>query len=352
MRAAPSAREAAVRGWWFGAGFLLAALYWLAPEIGPGLLLVADRGRRRCGPASPSRPGRCCARRSALPRALAALIVLPSYWLVIEWIRSWQALGGPWAVLGVSQWQHPALLALAAVGGVWLVSFAIVAANTGIVIVLVSGRIRLRVLGAVATAVVIAAGPVAFALTPAAPVAGHVTIALVQAGVQPARSHQPDASLRLTEAFARSGGARGDHPDLIVWGESSVGFNLGTDPGALARIEALSARMHAEILVNQDSYHGGKHTKVAVPCRSARDPRRVRQDAAGAIRRVHPVPRPAVLAHLDQQGRDGEHDARHRRAQPGSEPAGRPAADHRGADLLRVRVPRHVAGWMPTTARR
>jgi apolipoprotein N-acyltransferase len=263
MRAAPSAREAAVRGWWFGAGFLMAVLYWLAPEIGPGLLLVAIvvgvlwTGVAVAAWALLRRP-------VSVPRALAALIVLPSYWLVIEWIRSWQALGGPWAVLGASQWQHPALLALAAVGGVWLVSFAIVAANTGIVIALVSGRIWLRVLGAVATAVVIAAGPVAFALTPAAPVARHVTIALVQAGVQPARSHQPDASLRLTEALARPGGARGDHPDLIVWGESSVGSNLGTDPGGLARIEALSARMHADILVNQDSYQGGKHTKVAV----------------------------------------------------------------------------------------
>jgi len=41
MRAAPSAREAAVRGWWFGVGFLLASLYWLAPNLGPGLLLLA-----------------------------------------------------------------------------------------------------------------------------------------------------------------------------------------------------------------------------------------------------------------------------------------------------------------------
>jgi apolipoprotein N-acyltransferase len=41
MLAAPTRREAAVRGWWFGAGYLLAALYWLAPNLGPGLLLVA-----------------------------------------------------------------------------------------------------------------------------------------------------------------------------------------------------------------------------------------------------------------------------------------------------------------------
>src|ERR1700689_4745932 len=60
------------------------------------------------------------------PRALAALVVVPSCWLLTEWLRSWQALGGPWAVFGVSQWQHPAVLALAAVGGVWLISFVLV----------------------------------------------------------------------------------------------------------------------------------------------------------------------------------------------------------------------------------
>ena len=95
-------------------------------------------------------------------------MVVPSYWLVIEWIRSWQGFGGPWALLGASQWQHPAVLALAAVGGVWLVSFAIVAANTGIVILLAAARIQVRAVGAAAAAVVVAAGPAAFALMPAA----------------------------------------------------------------------------------------------------------------------------------------------------------------------------------------
>src|SRR5258708_25303087 len=67
-------------------------------------------------------------------RSLAALVVVPSFWLLVEWIRSWQALGGPWALLGASQWQHPEMLALASAGGVWLVSCALVAADTGLVI--------------------------------------------------------------------------------------------------------------------------------------------------------------------------------------------------------------------------
>jgi apolipoprotein N-acyltransferase len=264
IRAAPDAREAAVRGWWFGAGFLMANMYWLAPVLGPGLLLVAIvLGALWTGVAVAA--WTLLRAPVSAPRALAALVVLPSWWLVIEWIRSWQALAGPWAVLGASQWQHPAVLALAAVGGVWLVSFAIVAANTGIVIVLISGAAGVRVLGAVAAAVVIAAGPLAFALTPAAPVARHVTVALVQAGVQPTKTLQQNASLRFTEAVARTGGSvHPAHPDLIVWGESSIGFDLHTYHGKLAQFEALSAAQRADILVNQDSTQSGSKSKVAV----------------------------------------------------------------------------------------
>jgi apolipoprotein N-acyltransferase len=263
MRAAPSAREAAVRGWWFGAGFLMANLYWLAPELGPGLLLIAIvAGVLWTGVAVAA--WALLRRPVSVLRALAALVVLPSYWLVIEWIRSWQALGGPWAVLGASQWQHPAVLALAAVGGVWLVSFAIVAVNTGIVILVVSGSAALRILGAVAIAIVAAAGPVAFALTPAAPVTRQVTIALVQPGLQQDPAFRANASQRLTAAASRSGSPRGVRPGLIVWGESSVAHNLHYDPALLHQIQALAAASHADILVNQDSIHADQKSKAAV----------------------------------------------------------------------------------------
>jgi apolipoprotein N-acyltransferase len=263
MRAAPSAREAAVRGWWFGAGFLMANLYWLAPNLGPGLLLIAIvvgvlwTGVAVAAWALLRRP-------VSVLRALAALVVLPSYWLVVEWIRSWQALGGPWAVLGASQWQHPAVLGLAAVGGVWLVSFAILAVNTGIVILLVSGSAAPRILGAVAVAIVAVAGPVAFALTPAAPAARQVTIALVQPGIQQDPAIRANASQRLTTAADRSGLLRRARPDLIAWGESSIAHNLHYDATLLHQIEALAAANHADILVNQDSIHAGQKSKVAV----------------------------------------------------------------------------------------
>jgi apolipoprotein N-acyltransferase len=257
MRASPSAREAGVRGWWFGAGFIFAAHYWLLPNIGPALLLVAIVMGALWIPVAVStwillRPPVTAA------RGLAALVVVPSYWLVIEWIRSWQALGGPWALLGASQWQHPAVLGLAAVGGVWLVSFAIVAANIGIVILLTAGRIPVRALGAAAAAVVIAAGPAAFALTPPPHPARFVTLTLVQPGIQHNPRIRVNASERLSAGLGRL------RPDLVVWGESSIASDLRKDPQLLARLKALSASNRAQILANQDSQTPAGKTKVAV----------------------------------------------------------------------------------------
>jgi apolipoprotein N-acyltransferase len=248
FRSAPSAREAAVRGWWFGTGFLLASLDWLAPNLGPGLLLIAAFIGALWTIFGAATWG--LLRQPITPlRALAALAVVPSCWLVADWVRSWQGFGGPWAVYGASQWQHPAILALAALGGVWLVGFVLVAANTGILIALAARPITVRLIGVACALIALAAGPVAFALTSASPVSRHVTIALVQPGVVHNPKISVDASQRL------SADLRGDNADLIVWGESSVAYDLSLARYAplLHQLERLSAADGAQLLVNQDS---------------------------------------------------------------------------------------------------
>src|ERR1700761_3111115 len=236
IRAAATAREAGVRGWWLASGYIVAAMYWLAPEIGPGVVLVALVFGVLLVPFGGftwllRRP------RLTAARALAALVVVPSCWLLGEWLRSWQALGGPWAVLGASQWQHPAVLALAAAGGVWLVSWVLVAANVAITIVLTSARWTAPAGGALGAAGAGAAGPVVFALTAPAPVSGTATIALVQPGVVSNDKLRIDASQRLT-----TDPRPGPRADLIVWGESSVAYHLESDTALLRSIERISAQ--------------------------------------------------------------------------------------------------------------
>jgi apolipoprotein N-acyltransferase len=277
---AETAREGGIRAWWLGAGYLIAALYWMFPEIGPGVLLVAvvfgilwipfgvaAWSLLRPPPGSDSVSWR---------RALAALAVVPSCWLLTEWLRSWQALGGPWAVFGASQWEHPAILALAAVGGVWLISFTLVLSNVAIVLAL-GALLRARpvrftrvslpamIVGVVAVLAAIGAGPLAFALTAPFPAVRQVTIAMVQPGM--IVDSQSEASLMLTTELSRDGELAGAHPDLIVWGESSIpdSLFLAKYHALLAQIEALSKQDGAEILVNQDTTPPGQgHEKWAV----------------------------------------------------------------------------------------
>jgi apolipoprotein N-acyltransferase len=270
----PSAREGGIRAWWLGAGYLIAALYWMAPEIGPAVLLVAAVVGVLWVPFGVAawkllRPP------VSWPRALAALVVVPSFWLLTEWLRSWQALGGPWAVYGVSQWQHPAVLALAAVGGVWLISIALVMANVAIVLVIgslprlgPSGlRPGLAVLGVIAGVASVGAGPLAFALTPASPAVRQDTIAMVQPGIINNTVQRVDASERLTAELSRSGLLRRVKPDLIVWGESStaVDLTLTKNRAQLLAMEDLSKQDGADLLVNQDTTVPGKgQEKVGV----------------------------------------------------------------------------------------
>ncbi len=132
---AATTKEAVARGWWFGAGYLIAILQWMTPEIGPGVVLIGAVFGGMWAPFAIA-VNRLLRPPASAPGALAALIVVPSCWLIPEWIRSYQGLGGPWGLYGASQWQHPAVLALAAIGGTWLVSVALLLANAGLLLVL------------------------------------------------------------------------------------------------------------------------------------------------------------------------------------------------------------------------
>jgi apolipoprotein N-acyltransferase len=317
---AGSTREAFARGWWFGAGYVITMLCWMTPEIGPALLLVGLVAGITWSPFAVFArlllaPGDHVWRRFGL-----ALIVLPASWLVPEWARSYQGLGGPWDLYGASQWQHPAVLALAAVGGVWLVSVALVVANVGITVLFIPGgangvsplstprqrgetplsppspgepanpagprdcpspglraaawlgaivrrRGWLAAGGLAAFAVAAGAGPLAFALTPPFSAARTVTVALVQPGTVASAALRVHATETLTASLSGGGTLAGVRPDLIVWGESSIGEDLTRPSGAplLHQIEALAAQDRAEILASQDTTPPGKgHEKWAV----------------------------------------------------------------------------------------
>ncbi|WP_198045510.1 apolipoprotein N-acyltransferase [Kitasatospora mediocidica] len=273
VRAAPTRREAMVRAWWGAAAFVMATQYWLLPDIGPAIVLMGALLGALWLPW-----GWAVHRLLGAPvtgrRACAALLVVPGAWTCAEAVRSWQSLGGPWALLGASQWREPAMLASASLGGVWLTGFLVMAANTALVVAFVLpgpgtawrqgwhgwhgwhwrewGQSRewrpwrLRGTALLVAAACAATGPVWAALRTDPPVQRTVGIAVVQPGVLASPAAREAAEESATAQLA-PGAA------LVVWGESSVGADLSGDPALLNRLQALATTAGADLLVNVDA---------------------------------------------------------------------------------------------------
>jgi apolipoprotein N-acyltransferase len=242
VRAAPTAVQGGGRAWFGMAGFVLTNQYWLFPSAGPLLVVLALVVGVLWFPWGWAAQ-RLLSGKPTYAQVLAAVVVLPSAWVLAEAVRSWHQLGGPWAPLGASQWNQPATLAPASVGGVWLVSFLVVAVNTAIV-----AAILLRVWRVAALPIVlIVLGPAWFWWGPAPAPGSTVRVALVQPGDIDDATARQAASQRLTEGLV------GQRLDLVVWGESSVGVDLTGHPDALARLVELRRRVGADLLVNVDA---------------------------------------------------------------------------------------------------
>src|SRR5882757_7556909 len=181
VRAAPTPCEGALRAWWGVGGFVLVNQYWLVGSVGPLLVVLA------VGFGALWLPWGWIAHRLlsapvSVGRTVAALVVLPSAWVAAEAVRSWPSLGGPWASLGASQWNQPVTLASAALGGVWLTSFLLAAANTAIAGVIVHRDTAGRLVALACALVCVGLGPLWFVLGSARAVGPTVRVALVQTG--------------------------------------------------------------------------------------------------------------------------------------------------------------------------
>lgn len=244
--------DAAWRCWSAGTGFsfalyhwVLGALEWFAPI--PALALGAmwipvgivvhvsfDRARR-----SPT-----------VWRLVAPMVVVPSAWVLTEFVRSWHVFGGSWGHVGLTQWQVGSVRQVAALGGVWALSWLVVSCNTALALFAVE-RLRPR------WGLVVLAAPVALAavgaLWGAARTIPDDGERLVIAGVQPGVIVGPAQRLAENERLTDEIDVAAEGVDLIVWGQSSVGFDPETDEDVRERLEAVTDRAGVPVLVNVDA---------------------------------------------------------------------------------------------------
>ncbi|MER5988573.1 apolipoprotein N-acyltransferase [Streptomyces sp. NPDC001787] len=247
IRSAGTARRAALDAWIGGTGFMIAVHHWLMPSLHVFIVVLAALLGLLWAPWG-LLVARLLGGRPSAARSVAAVVLVPSGWLMIELVRSWEGLGGPWGLLGASQWEFAPALRVASVGGVWLVTLLVLAVNTGVALLLVAPAARAATgLSLVACAVAVAA---MWSWAPRPERVGTARIAVVQPGVVEGPGSVQRRFARgeeLTRSLA------GRDLDLVVWGESSVGVDPLRSPATAARLAALSRLVGAELLVNVDA---------------------------------------------------------------------------------------------------
>jgi apolipoprotein N-acyltransferase len=206
---------------------------------------------------------RLCAQRGA-----RALLLAPPMWAACEWARL-GVIGQLWNAVGYSQAFQPALIQAARFGGVYAVSFLVVAVNAAIAYVLLKRNVR-GVLVSLAVVACVALLIIAFGMTraPGSMNETAVVVVAVQPNVIPdfkrAESEYDALRLRhfeLSDAALRAideGGAVGNNggdavarvPRVVVWPESPMNFSLDRDRRFREEVARFVGEHRASLLFN------------------------------------------------------------------------------------------------------
>ncbi len=169
-----------------------------------------------------------CAVLSRVPVSGGARFVVAAagLWVALEFLRTYVLTGFPWNLLGYSQYRHLPLPQVAAVTGVYGVSFVVVAVNAALWRLLARDRGWTQPLAAAATA----AGAVALAiasawLPPSADGSPTLDVALAQGSIDQGVKWDlasRDATLAVYRTLTVDAAGRG--AKLVVWPETSLPF--------------------------------------------------------------------------------------------------------------------------------
>jgi apolipoprotein N-acyltransferase len=223
--------------WYFGAIaivplVMILAAFWAA--VGAATARFARRGR--CDP-----------------------VLLAAIWVLAEALAARGPFGGfSWGEVGYALHDVAPARSLAALGGLPLVSFAVVAVNAAIAGLIArrpseapsrAGPGRAIAAATIAAVVVVTGGASAFALHPTA--TGHLRIAILQ-------GNELDRDLTPTELdrrylprshFALAAHLTG-HYDLVVFPESSLDADPRDDSYLSSNLVATATRLHSAVLAN------------------------------------------------------------------------------------------------------
>ena len=192
-------------------------------------------------------------------------IVVPALWVGVELFRA-RVLQQPWGLLGYSQYRHPGMVQIAALTGVYGVSFLLASGSVAVAnawSLWRTSRSPACLLALSIPAMLFVAvwtGGTLFAL--GGPIGGFSagTVAIVQTNVPPMlewtrayTDRQVLAHVQATEAALAP-----KHAALVVWPEHAIPRYLESEPMLAAELSELAVRHRTDLLFGAPRYDDGR----------------------------------------------------------------------------------------------
>jgi apolipoprotein N-acyltransferase len=263
-------RRAAWLGFVAGFVFWLATIPWVAqtmvrygglPWPLAGLILLGLVGYLALYAAA------FCALLCRCPIRLGALyvIVAASLWVALEFLRTYLLTGFPWNLLGYSQHRNLPLLQVAAVTGVYGVSFLVMAVNAALAQALLTWKRWPGLFVPLGTAGLLLAAALGYGWLRPHPQGENspMQMALVQGNIDQHVKWDPAWQERTLAIYQDlTAAAAHERPQLIVWPEAAVPFFFRADPRRAA-VEGMARATDAYLLVGAPDWQAGQPRNTA-----------------------------------------------------------------------------------------
>jgi len=222
-----------------------------------------------------------------------SIVLVPSAWVVLEYLRSHLLTGFPWSLLGYSQYLNLHIIQIADISGIWGVSFVIVMFNTALYSLL-NGRFLLVkqpkrgflfTLFFLSLCFIYSLNRIGiYSSVNIKNKAKAVKLSVVQPNIpQEMKWAASSRKLIMERYFDITDKAAGDNPDLIIWPEAALPVVLEEEPSYYLSLRDYVQGISRHLLFGAVTFKDGFYYNSAVFLSS-------NADLLGQYDKLHLVP--------------------------------------------------------------
>ncbi len=196
-----------------------------------------------------------------------ALLAAPFIWISLEYLRSnFAFLSLPWGLLAHSQYQHPLLIQIAGITGVYGISFLIVLVNSALMAILypsgfifykrpqtanhnLTKRGRVAVAGTAFLLLLLSISFGYFKTHKVIP-GEEVKVSLIQGNIEQSKKWDPKYASTIMKTYADlTQEASKEKPMLIVWPETATPRSITEDYGLYSQVKKIASQAGSSLLL-------------------------------------------------------------------------------------------------------